>query len=119
MRRLFFILLGLGAALFIKSKSRGDVESIDGVDDGRSVMFTLEAENAGKVAIAGTFNSWNASSDPMFDLGDGRYSLTLFLKPGRYHYKYVIDNSVWIHDPKSPQTADDGFGGKMSVIDVL
>ena len=51
------------------------------------------------------------------DDGDGIYELTLKLAPGQYQYKFVIDGS-WQEDAAAASTADDGFGGKNSVVDV-
>lgn len=118
MNRLFFVLLGIGAGLYFGFSKKREMMPDFQEDDGRSIMLKLDARNAGRVSVAGTFNSWNPDADRMFDLGDGNFCITLFLRPGRYHYKFVLDDSIWIHDPGSVETDDDGFGGRMSVLEV-
>jgi len=85
----------------------------------RLVHFGISAPGAGSVYLAGEFNGWNASGEKMEDPdGDGVFEVTLPLKPGRYQYKYVIDGT-WKEDPASAEYADDGFGGKNSVVAVV
>jgi 1,4-alpha-glucan branching enzyme len=68
--------------------------------------------------LAGEFNSWSTSADPMAKQADGSFTLVKKLDPGRYAYKFVIDGSNWKEDPGAAETADDGFGGKNAVIVV-
>ena len=49
--------------------------------------------------------------------GDGVYTVTIPLAPGRYQYKFVVDGQ-WFQDPNNPEEADDGYGGHNSVVDV-
>ncbi|MBU1699146.1 MAG: alpha amylase N-terminal ig-like domain-containing protein [Candidatus Eisenbacteria bacterium] len=71
-----------------------------------------------KVFIAGSFNDWSATSNPMADPeGDGTYSINLVLPGGTHKYKFVVDG-VWLHDPKAVEQVDDGFGGRNSVIHI-
>jgi len=70
------------------------------------------------VAVAGEFNSWNTSADPMAKQADGGWLLVKRLDPGRYQYKFVIDGTTWKADDSATETADDGFGGKNSVVVV-
>ncbi len=76
------------------------------------------AGEGNSVAVAGEFNSWNTSADPMQKQGDGTWSLTKTLPAGKYQYKFVVDGSNWKPDPDAPETADDGYGGKNSVVVV-
>jgi cyclomaltodextrinase len=72
----------------------------------------------GAVYLAGEFNGWNATGEKMDDPeGDGVYTTTLPLAPGRYPYKFVVDGQ-WFPDPNNPEGADDGFGGQNSVLTV-
>jgi glycosidase len=72
----------------------------------------------GEIWLAGTFNNWTIGKTPMADKGgDGAYKATLLLPEGDYQYKFVADGS-WITDMKASGFADDGFGGKNSVIVV-
>ena len=50
--------------------------------------------------------------------GDGIWERREELPPGRYQYKYVIDENNWKEDPNNPQRVDDGFGGSNSLLIV-
>ncbi len=73
------------------------------------------------VHLAGSFNSWNPK-DPNYEMkdpdGDGTYEITIYLEPGRYSYKFVINGTIWVPDPNAEEYEPDGFGGKNSVIVV-
>ena len=46
---------------------------------------------------------------------DGLYTVTLYLKRGKYSYKFVVDGN-WITDENAEDFIDDGFGGENSII---
>lgn len=60
------------------------------------------------VSVAGTFNTWNRSANPMRYDGS-TWTITLSLKPGEYQYKFVVNGESWITDPNG-KTVDDGYG---------
>jgi 1,4-alpha-glucan branching enzyme len=71
------------------------------------------------VCVVGDFNSWTLHADPLVDKhGDGQWSLFFPLRPGRYEYKFVIDGTRWISDPRNPATVPDGFDGVNSLVVV-
>lgn len=80
------------------------------------VTFTHAAPGAGKVCLAGEFNSWSDSANPMANK-DGTWTLTLDLAPGDYPYKFVVDGA-WKQDADNPAAVPDGFGGNNSVVKV-
>lgn len=69
-----------------------------------------------KVQIAGDINSWNPSEND-FKLEDGVWKSILYLNPGRYQYKLVVDGK-WINDPANMDSASNGIGGYNSVLEV-
>ena len=81
------------------------------------VTFLWKGEGS-SVALAGEFNGWNTTADPMTKQADGSWAVTKKLEPGRYAYKFVVDGSTWKEDPAAKETTDDGYGGKNSVIVV-
>lgn len=86
----------------------------------RSVKFAFQPVISGvnEVMLAGTFNDWNVGATPMTDPdGNGIYEATLLLAPGTYQYKVVVDGN-WITDEQADAFADDGFGGRNSIINV-
>ncbi|MBK8166880.1 MAG: hypothetical protein IPK64_13135 [bacterium] len=90
--------------------------SLTGAAWSAQVTFTHSAPGAGKVCLAGEFNGWSDSANPMTNQ-DGIWSLVLELAPGSYQYKFVEDGN-WKADPANPATAPDGFGGNNSVLTV-
>lgn len=85
----------------------------------RTFILPAGGQQHGSVAVAGSFNGWSAGADwqmayvPQKDA----YVVKHSLQDGSYPYKFVVDGT-WVTDPQNPTTADDGFGGKNSVVDV-
>lgn len=83
------------------------------------VRFSIYSTRIERVSIAGEFNNWSMTADPMVDKeGTGVWTILLPLPPGRYEYKFVINGEKWIADPGNQETVDDGFGGVNSVVVV-
>ncbi|RMH57017.1 MAG: hypothetical protein D6679_07780 [Candidatus Hydrogenedentota bacterium] len=71
-----------------------------------------------RAVVAGSFNGWNQGATVLEDPdGDGIYEAVVFLDPGTYPYKFVVDGK-WIPDPRNPDKVPDGFGGFNSVFTV-
>jgi 1,4-alpha-glucan branching enzyme len=84
----------------------------------KRVTFQFEAEPECDVRLAGSFNNWDAEARPLTRKdGNGTYSVTLLLPPGRHEYKFVV-NGEWRVDPRHPDTAPNAHGSHNSVIDV-
>ncbi|MDD5687793.1 MAG: glycogen-binding domain-containing protein [Elusimicrobia bacterium] len=83
---------------------------------GDSVIFQYKSDNAQKVFVAGTFNNWDGKKGTMIK-NAGIWSTTVQIKPGKYFYKFKVDG-IWYLDPKNPVSADDGKGGRVSVLIV-
>ena len=84
----------------------------------RRVRFQVRAEPGSKVAVAGSFNSWDATSRPLVEKdGDGVFKALLMLSPGRYEYKFVI-NGVWCVDPECAEWVTNDYGSLNSVLTV-
>ncbi len=83
------------------------------------VQFVIVAPAAGAVSLVGDFNDWNVSAMPMRPApGDGIWSVTVPLEPGRYRYAFLVDGETWLADPSAPGTLDDDFGPPNSVVTV-
>ena len=81
------------------------------------VVFQYKAHAAQKVFVAGTFNNWDGRKGVMAKNAEGVWEATLKIKPGRYTYKFKADG-VWSLDSQNPVSADDGKGGRVSVLIV-
>ena len=83
----------------------------------KSVQVVLRAPAARRVSVVGDFNSWDTDADAMSrDPATGLWSRTLALRPGRHVYAFVVDDSVWMRDPRSPAAEDKDFGRPGSVL---
>jgi len=99
--------------LFHPSVPSGQGETLAQVE----VTFTISGIEAKNIAVAGDFNGWSISANKLEDPeGDGIWTGKMYLKPGRYEYMLVIDNSKWVTDPNAKVYADDGFGSKNAVL---
>lgn len=103
------LLLPLGYLLFTTRAS-----------DEVTVRFVLEAPGATTVVVSGNFNQWSGIDIPLKRDRDGKtWSATVKLKRSfAYRYNFVIDNQIWIEDPNAAISIDDGFGGRVSLLDL-
>jgi 1,4-alpha-glucan branching enzyme len=85
----------------------------------RPVRLRLAAPTSSRVAVVGDFNNWDPAATPLRPAGDGdTWVVELRLKPGRYHYTFLIDGRRWARDPSEPPAAESDFGAPMSVLTV-
>jgi len=81
-------------------------------------VLSLTAPAARSVSVVGSFNNWDRERHRLSGPdGSGRWRIVVTLRPGRYEYLFLIDGEVWVTDPGAP-TADDGMGGRNSVLTV-
>ncbi len=100
-------------SLFHPSLLPGQRETLAQVE----VAFTISGIEAQSIAVAGDFNGWSISANKLEDLeGDGIWTGKINLKPGRYEYMLVVDDSKWVPDPNAKIYADDGFGSRNTVL---
>jgi len=84
-----------------------------------AVTFRLRNHpRARSVALAGTFNNWNAQSTLLTRKG-ADWSVSIKLPPGKYLYKFVIDGERWTVDPENSQTEGDSEGHVNSVLSIV
>lgn len=82
-----------------------------------TVTFEHVDPKATSVSVVGDFNDWNKDSNVMKN-ENGTWKCSVSLKPGRHEYKFVLNQTDWISDPKAKETVADKYGGTSSVIDV-
>ena len=82
-----------------------------------SVELVLRAPAASNVRVVGDFNGWDRDQAPMTrDAASGLWSVTLSLKAGRHVYAFVVDDTLWMRDPRAPAATDVDFGRPGSVL---
>jgi len=80
--------------------------------------FLISAPNAKRVAVTGDFKKWNKNGIPMKRDKNGNWKVSVALKPGRYEYKFIVDD-IWQTDPANSQTATNSFGTLNSVKELV
>ncbi len=83
----------------------------------RKVTFSLTSPDAKEVVLMGDFNQWNPKKHPMKKDMNGVWKKTTVLFPGRYEYRFLVDNR-WENDPKNKQLCSNSFGSKNNFITV-
>ena len=83
----------------------------------KTISFHIQHECAEEISLAGNFNHW-AQDVLLFEPGkNGHWTIEIPLLPnGRYQYKFLIDNKVWIEDVNNPYREPDGFSGFNSIL---
>ena len=85
---------------------------------GKQVRFELVTEPGSQVYVAGTFNNWSPTANPLKDNPQGgHFKTALRLQPGEYEYKFVV-NGTWCADPQCPDFVPNDTGTLNSVIRV-
>ena len=101
----FFLLLLLVAI----SPAGATVQTVEG-----GILFTYTDAYANQVFVAGAFNNWNATVNPMTKDDDGVWSVLVDLPEGKHEYKFVVDGQ-WVADPENPVTAGE-YGNSVVVV---
>lgn len=80
--------------------------------------FILKVTGASEVHLVGDFNNWSLSHESLLWPKDQEvWQKRVFLKPGRYRYKYVIDGE-WKTDPANHHLEPNAYGGLDSVLEI-
>ncbi len=86
------------------------------------VTFTLDGDGGahGSVVVSGDFNGWAPTAaegglELAYLPGPDLYVGKLDVDTGTYAYKIVVDGDWWT-DPSNPDTVDDGYGGRNSLL---
>ncbi len=87
------------------------------VETPSGVRLELVQPGAKSVAVAGSFNAWKPEATPLQPAGNGRWTGSLKVNPGRYEYLFVVDGN-WVPDPNAKEAVQNPFGGRNSVLVV-
>jgi hypothetical protein len=83
----------------------------------RPVQLVFRAPAASRVSVVGDFSAWDPSRAVMTrDPGSGLWTVTLRLAPGRHVYAFLVNDSIWVRDPRAPSAPDADFGRPGSVL---
>ena len=111
-----FLLLGAflaGRVPFLGEIPRETLRISAAAGRGDAVLFLMPAPGAQSVTVVGNFNGWEAT--PLSDEdGDGIWTASISLPPGRYEYAFVVDGRWWGQDPLADEYVS-SFGDYNSV----
>lgn len=80
--------------------------------------FTFMAPGAREVYLVGDFNGWKISGDSLlWQKEEGVWQKRVFLGPGRYRYKFVVDGQ-WVTDPANDIIESNPYGDADSVLEI-
>jgi 1,4-alpha-glucan branching enzyme len=97
--------------------------------DGESIVFRVKAPSARTVQLAGDWsrNNWARGDAEGGEIlvglmaraeGGDIWELAVHLDPGRYRYRFLVNETEWLLDPENPRIVDDGKGGKANLLIV-
>ncbi len=75
----------------------------------QAVTMELEEAPGKEVFVVGSFNNWQMTDKMTYRPGNGVYSCCLFLEPGTYQYKFVVDGELRL-DCNNPCFVPNGSG---------
>jgi 1,4-alpha-glucan branching enzyme len=81
-----------------------------------SISFVCDTALAARaVFLVGDFNGWDPEARRMVKGSDGWYRARVWLEPGQYQYKFVIDGD-WCHDASAEVSVTNHYGTLNSVV---
>jgi 1,4-alpha-glucan branching enzyme len=82
------------------------------------VTFTVPAKEANEVVVAGNWNEWNATAEPLKKLKNGTFKTTVDLESGSsYEFKYIVDGE-WQNDEQADAYAWNEFATENGVLNL-
>jgi hypothetical protein len=88
-------------------------------EGGRALVELSYRGDALAIDAVGDFNDWNPGRDSFINRGDGLWTCSLSLAPGRYTYLLAVETDSewnWQVDPANPERARDGKGRELSLL---
>jgi 1,4-alpha-glucan branching enzyme len=83
----------------------------------RAINFICNAPQAQTVSLVGDFNQWNPGSNPMKQMPDKSWLLTVELKHGHHRYGFLVDGVLTL-DPRAQGITRDDKGQRVSLVPV-
>jgi len=89
----------------------------DALSPVRFVLYDAR-RTASSVAVIGSFNNWQPTTDMHYDPAAGAWVLEARLPQGEYEYVFMVDGKQIVPDPRAQASRNDGFGQTNSIIYV-
>lgn len=85
----------------------------------KTIEFIFHNDCANHITLAGSFNHWAKDILVMQPEKNGDWKIEIPLLPkGRYYYKFIIDDRMWVEDIENPEREPDGQNGWNSILTV-
>lgn len=83
------------------------------------IEFYVQNDCASQISLSGSFNHWAQDVLLMEPGMNGMWKIEIPMLPsGRYHYKFFVDDKMWMEDVDNPYREPDGFNGFNSILIV-
>ena len=83
----------------------------------KTIGFYIHNDCAQTISLAGSFNHWAKDVLLMEPGKNGIWKIEIPMPaPGRYQYKFFLDDKMWMEDVDNPYREPDGFSGFNSVL---
>jgi 1,4-alpha-glucan branching enzyme len=69
-------------------------------------------------SVRGDFNDWTPATHIFKARKDGSLSVTVYLDPGRYQFRYLLDEGTWENDWAADGYEPNPYGGHNSVVEI-
>jgi len=85
----------------------------------KTIEFHIHNSCANHIILAGSFNHWAQDELKLEPAKDDMWKIVIPLLPsGKYHYKFFIDDRMWMEDIENPLREPDGVTGWYSVLTI-
>lgn len=83
----------------------------------REQTFSFRAPDALSVQLVGDFTHWQKEPISLRQEADGLWHIGVQLKPGTYHYRFLVDGQ-WQDDPECTLRVANPFGSENMIREV-
>ncbi|HTE26689.1 early set domain-containing protein [Flavitalea sp.] len=85
----------------------------------KTIQFHLKMKAVSHVSLSGTFNKWSTNELEMKHVENDDWVIEIPMLPhGKYYYRFLIDDKMWIEDIENQLREPDGVVGFYSVLTV-
>src|SRR6478672_8575296 len=85
----------------------------------KTISFYIHNNCAQQISLAGSFNNWAQDVLLMEPGKNGVWKIEIPMLPtGKYHYKFFLDDKMWMEDIDNPYREPDGISGFNSVLSI-
>lgn len=83
----------------------------------KTIRFVVHNSCADHIALCGSFNHWEHDKLLLKQDKKGQWYIEIPMLPeGKYHYKFFIDDRMWMEDIENMHREPDGVSGWNSVL---